>query len=292
MDEKKPVETPAQSGAEPQSPPQSTPAMPVPPVDPTPPTPSDVPPASGSEPVPPKIQQHLDAVPHANVPIEPHHTKRFWMIVLTAVIVVLAALAGVLGYFLLGNKSTAQKQDASVAAVPTTVPTATPTPDPTAGWQQYSNDVYGFQFKYPATYQATKSAKAVFFAQSANSGSLSVTVKQVSINNYVYNDIGGNSHKFNSTTKEWTTNGDASAPQPQRANTSYEAYVVGLGDGGCGGEEYIIPNPTKSIVYEITNLQCIKVDESTGEALDIKPEIAKDVFLSNFEFKEAGTPTP
>jgi len=149
MDEKKPVETPAQNGTEPQSPPQSTPAMPVPPVDPTPPTPSDVPPASGSEPVPPKIQQHLDAVPHANVPIEPHHTKRFWMIVLIAVIVVLAALAGILGYFLLGNKSAAKKQDASVAAVPTNAPIATPLPDPTANWDTYSNENLSFSLKYP-----------------------------------------------------------------------------------------------------------------------------------------------
>jgi hypothetical protein len=75
-----------------------------------------------------------------------------WWIPTTLALLVFAAVAGYLFY---------QNQILKVrlAAKPTSTPTSSPTSsaDPTSTWQTYSNETYGFTFKYPKDWEQLKS---------------------------------------------------------------------------------------------------------------------------------------
>lgn len=126
--------------------------------------------APGSEPVPPKVQGHLDAVPHANNPIEPHHTNHFFRIILILLVVILLVVgAGVAWMYMQGQNAQKAAEEAQKTAV---VPTATPAiaPDPTADWKVYTS-ACGFTIKYPEDHNL-EDAPATCVARHQGNGSI------------------------------------------------------------------------------------------------------------------------
>jgi len=129
---------------------QSVPPATPPPGPTVPETPPQPPSSSGSEPVPPKIQQHLENVPQANEAIKSHHTKKFWSAISGLILLLLLLLGAVVYFFFLGPKAATAPENTQVIA-PIETPTVTPTPDPTFGWQTHEN-ICGFTIKYPEDY--------------------------------------------------------------------------------------------------------------------------------------------
>jgi len=76
-------------------------------------------------------------------------------------VILVAIVFGGIGYWLGGNnKTTSSTATASATATSTAVATVSPkasaTADETANWKTYTNDTYGFSFKYPASWTFTK----------------------------------------------------------------------------------------------------------------------------------------
>lgn len=80
----------------------------------------------------------------------PKPPTNFLLVGLIALIA--AAVASAATYFTLNSQKTAQ-----LPAQPTPIVQAqpTPTPDETANWKMYTNNSYGFSFKYPSTFRIT-----------------------------------------------------------------------------------------------------------------------------------------
>lgn len=126
---------------------------PTPPISPIPPTPSETPPGSGGEPIPPRVQQHLDNVPPANEPLKPHHAKKYFLLLISIVLVVLIIL-GLIWFFFLSPKYMA-KEVAKIPVYPTVAVSPTPTPDPTADWETYTDEKLGYSIRYPSGFEVS-----------------------------------------------------------------------------------------------------------------------------------------
>jgi len=90
-------------------------------------------------------------------------------LLITFIIVILIGAAFATWYFLMGpgKKVATSTTTATTTPAATTTTTTTPsttttttTPTATADWQTYTNDTYGFSFKYPKDYSVTEDQKS------------------------------------------------------------------------------------------------------------------------------------
>ncbi len=86
----------------------------------------------------------VNSTPQSVAPVKLSSAK-----LVTSMFILIILLLGS-SVFLFYQNSQLKKQ---VAALSTPSPTASATSDPTANWKTYKNDKYGFEFKYPTSYQ-------------------------------------------------------------------------------------------------------------------------------------------
>ncbi len=72
-------------------------------------------------------------------------TNDFVILLLSSLLILSCLVAGFFAY----KTQNLVKEITKLKSVPTQIASATPTPDPTADWKTYTNEKYGFEFKYP-----------------------------------------------------------------------------------------------------------------------------------------------
>lgn len=153
--------------------PPPMPEMPLTPVPPEPVQPTVLAPEPALAPEPvinPPVENV--SVPPAVTPTQAGPTtpeKKNSPILIIALILFLVGILSLGGYVIL----TKYFSKTTTTPTPTPIVVATPTPDPTADWKTYTNDKYGFSFKYPQT--------------------LSMEINEVSTSNYIQLIFNGSS---------------------------------------------------------------------------------------------------
>jgi len=174
--------------------------------------------------------------------------------------------------------------------------------DETADSKTYRNEEYGFEIKYPPSYEETVASKwilsgqpvATFYIKNKNKETtnvLNIAVFNDSFKNYkIIDQPGGFRFYFDTKDKKWLhLDGQTSEFIPKKVDVPIEAYIYKSGDIICGWDWIIVPHPSYSYVVEIANTTCSELYETSEGVFDYrKPEFILDSnqMLSTFRFLE------
>lgn len=216
--------------------------------------------------------------------IENPHLKVRPVLIFWAIVVVLFTAAV---FFMIGynygqdnppttSSETVNSDSAGVPPVPE-MPSATATTDVTADWKTYTNDTYGFSFKYPSAWNITTDERStsepvydVIF-DTGNSKVYNAASRQMWINIYKTSDAAP------------TTLAQEKATIQDNVDRGFRSATIS--DLKIGGQDAVSYNYTDSKDQEIGNLQYSVIDSSTFYHLSFYNNAATaSQILSTFQF--------
>jgi len=223
-------------------------------------------------PEPFEASSKLSPVPAEKLPKSTFRKKLDWKAFFIALVVII-----VMDWLALSLLKNEEKQKTTQSA--NTKPS--PIPDQTAKWKTYINKEIGISFKYPPFYNQTNT-----YTLSYEESTIRVVPKSTPFKYYSYMDLSGSNYKFDLDKKVWVSSTSAGKSGLQKANALIEAYVASGGDGNCGFETIIIPNPSYSSVIELINTTCAAFDKKTNAFVPPSFTLPSEKLLSTFKFTQ------
>lgn len=180
------------------------------------------------------------------------------------ILISLAVMATAVGVYLIQKTTVAPPKTVQPVVVSQPTPTPKPRVDEIANWKTYTNQKYGFSFKYPFVFNEDdklKFAEKTYLLTLSNGGddeikANNLTVYVAKIVDYKLDDRPAAFHfYFDSERKRWLhkeTN-DSSEFVPKRTNNPIESYIYKTGDANGSSEYLLIPSYSNGYIIEIIN---------------------------------------